>query len=169
MRVWRKRAGGCSDGVASGRQVTRRHYNGFLRSSLLAPALTLLVGCTQPAGPAESMPLPAGAVPLAAPAQYKEWWSRTERCAGMGGDFTAVQWYVVPGADRFMVEGQARVGLRIQEGGTIRVVLAGQWSGDEMVVRHEMLHAILRREGHPQEYFVDRCQLTWETWAASGE
>lgn len=152
--------------------IGRRH-NGGLRhralTALLTPMLTALMACSQPAGPTDALPLPAGAVPLAAPAQYKEWWSRTERCAGMSGDFAAVQWYVVPGAETFTVSGQPRVGLRIQEGGTIRVILAGQWSADEMVVRHEMLHAILRREGHPQEYFVDRCQLTWETWAAAGE
>jgi len=32
------------------------------------------------------------------------------------------------------------------------------------VVRHEMLHALLREPGHPDVYFTERCRLTWATW-----
>jgi hypothetical protein len=34
------------------------------------------------------------------------------------------------------------------------------------VVRHEMLHALLGRQGHPSEYFVTRCGLTWASWGS---
>jgi hypothetical protein len=34
-----------------------------------------------------------------------------------------------------------------------------------MVIRHEMLHSLIGQSGHPAEYFVERCGLTWETWS----
>ena len=38
---------------------------------------------------------------------------------------------------------------------------------DEEVMR-EILEALLSREGHPEPYFAERCQLTWEKWAETG-
>jgi hypothetical protein len=35
---------------------------------------------------------------------------------------------------------------------------------DEMVVRHEMLHDLIGRPGHPAPPFGQGCPLTWETW-----
>jgi hypothetical protein len=35
---------------------------------------------------------------------------------------------------------------------------------DEMVVRHEMLHDLLGRPGHPDPPFGSGCPLTWATW-----
>ena len=47
-----------------------------------------------------------------------------------------------------------------------RIVLAGNYETSEMAVRHEMLHHLLDRTGHPPEYFVTRCHLTWDSWNA---
>jgi hypothetical protein len=33
-----------------------------------------------------------------------------------------------------------------------------------MVVRHEMLHDLLGRAGHPDPPFGSPCTLTWATW-----
>jgi hypothetical protein len=38
-----------------------------------------------------------------------------------------------------------------------------------MVVRHEMLHDLMRRSGHPDPPFGNGCPLTWETWLSSPE
>jgi hypothetical protein len=35
---------------------------------------------------------------------------------------------------------------------------------NEMVVRHEMLHDLLDRAGHPDPPFGNPCPLTWATW-----
>jgi hypothetical protein len=35
---------------------------------------------------------------------------------------------------------------------------------DEMVVRHEMLHDLIGRPGHPAPPFGVGCPLTWATW-----
>ena len=111
-----------------------------------------------------ALPLPAGAVPIATPAVYREWFERTEGCSGRTGDFAAVQFYVVPGVETFPTEDGAKVGEWISDGSTHRVIIAGNYQNHEMVVRHELLHTLLRQSGHPDEYFVSRCRLTWESW-----
>jgi hypothetical protein len=108
--------------------------------------------------------LPVGAVPVAAPAIYREWYQRTEACSGRSGNLEAVQFYVVPGVETFETRDGPQVGVWIGEGGSHRIVIAGNYQGHEMVVRHELLHTLLRQTGHPEEYFVSRCRLTWESW-----
>jgi hypothetical protein len=113
-------------------------------------------------GPAE--PLPATAQLLAAPEQYRAWWAKTEACSGRTGDFTQVSWYVIPNATTFSTDVGDKVGLWSHSSAGVRIIIAGIYSDNELVVRHEMLHALLDREGHPKEYFQDRCGLTWDSW-----
>lgn len=126
-------------------------------------ATATLVGCA-PTGP--STPVPAGAVPLPAPSIYREWFDRTAECAGREGRFERIEWYVVPGVETFETDEGAKVGMWIRRGESDRIVIAGNYRDHEMVVRHEILHSLLGKHGHPADYFTDRCQLTWETWAA---
>ena len=111
--------------------------------------------------------LPLGAVPHAAPPRYREWHEKTKDCSGLAGDYAALKWYVVPSVSTFPTPRGPQVGLWVEEHGQHRIVLAGNYSEHEMVVRHEILHALLGRSGHPPEYFVDRCRLTWDSWAES--
>jgi len=111
-----------------------------------------------------SSPLPAGAIGMTPAPDFAVWWSRTEQCSGINGDFGAIQWYVVPGARTFQSEIGEVVGLWSKSDETTRITIAGDWSDNELVVRHEMLHALLNREGHPPEYFVQKCALTWASW-----
>jgi len=117
--------------------------------------------------PSESL-LPPGAVQISPPAVYQEWAQRTRSCSGLDGNLSTVQFYVVPGVQTFSTDDGAKVGLWSREGKANRIVIAGNYENHEMVVRHEMLHALLQREGHPADYFVTRCHLTWETWASGG-
>ena len=112
----------------------------------------------------EPGPLPDGAVPMTPAPTYAEWFTRTEACAGLSGDFEEIEWYVVPDVSTFETEMGDKVGLWEQTGGVNRITIAGAYTEHEMVVRHEMLHELLGREGHPQEYFVTRCHLTWDSW-----
>lgn len=121
-----------------------------------------LSGCAALA-PSQAV-MPEGAVPVAAPAVYREWYQRTEACSGRTGNLDAVQFYVVPGVETFETRDGPQVGVWIGEGGSHRIVIAGNYQGHEMVVRHELLHTLLRQAGHPEEYFVSRCRLTWESW-----
>lgn len=103
---------------------------------------------------------PDGAVPLATADRYREWWARTEACSGRTGDFDAIQWYVVRGRDFACPTGRC-VGRWEPNH---RIYLAEAWVQSELVVRHEMLHALLGRAGHPAPPFGQGCPLTWETW-----
>jgi hypothetical protein len=121
-----------------------------------------LLGCTALA-PSEST-LPAGAIALEAPAVFRTWFARTEGCSGLSGDFSTVQFYVIPGVDAFPTPEGNKVGLWSRVGKIHRIVIAGNYQNHEMVVSHEMLHSLLSREGHPEDYFVRKCHLTWESW-----
>ncbi len=142
----------------------------FRRSWLGGPGSLVLAGLISGcASLAPSEPsLPVGAVAIATPTVYLEWNQRTERCSGLVDDVSAIQFYVVPGVDTFPTEAGPKVGLWQRDAGVNRIVIAGNYAEHEMVVRHEMLHALLQREGHPTNYFVDRCHLTWDSWSAAG-
>lgn len=112
----------------------------------------------------EPSALPAGAQPLVALPDYQVWWARTEQCSGISGDFSNLRFYQVPGAATFSSAVGTVVGLWTEDGRENRITLAGDYLDNELVVRHEMLHALLEREGHPPEYFVTRCGLTWASW-----
>ena len=124
--------------------------------------LGTLAACEAALGPAE--PLPESAQLLTAPEQYREWWTKTEACSGRIGDFSQVRWYVIPDAHTFQTDAGEKVGLWSHSSSGVRIIIAGNYASNELVVRHEMLHALLDREGHPTEYFQNRCGLTWDSW-----
>src|SRR5688500_18177656 len=103
---------------------------------------------------------PAGSQPWEPPAIYREWWAATEACSGLSGDFDRVEWMVVPGESFDCASGQC-VGHWDTDH---KIWLADEWKEHEMVVRHEMLHDLMRRSGHPNPPFGNGCPLTWETW-----
>ncbi|HTL58235.1 MAG TPA: hypothetical protein VL361_21290 [Candidatus Limnocylindrales bacterium] len=99
-------------------------------------------------------PLPPGAERFAPPAVYARWWSMTEACSGHSGDLRVVQWYRVPGMG-FLHEGQEVTGFWGSR--TNRIVLADEAIDEGSVVRHEMLHALLQKAGHPRSQFLGAC------------
>ena len=133
----------------------------------LAVATLVIGGCSSfsPSGPA----LPVGAIPMAEGPEYRAWFAKTELCSGLKGQYDVVQWFVVPGAETFSTREGPKVGIWEKSGRSAKIVVAGNYSSHEMVIRHEMLHHLLDREGHPGAYFVDRCHLTWESWSAVGD
>ncbi len=109
--------------------------------------------------------LPQGAVPLAAPGVFQDWYQRTEACSGLQGSWTSLRWYVIPGASSFVAAEGPVVGLWTRERKAGVIVLAGNFANDELVVRHEMLHSLIGKEGHPPDLFISACHLTWESWS----
>jgi hypothetical protein len=101
-------------------------------------------------------PLPKGAVPLVPRVIYATYWSEVEQCSGETADFSAVKWYYVPGDGGFQSGTSADV-VGVWEPGPNTITLAEYVIDNPLVVRHEMLHAVLKRVDHPAEYFVDRC------------
>lgn len=114
-------------------------------------ALPLLEACDL-TGPA----LPAGAEHFVPPAVYQQWWQLTEECSGSSGRFADVNWYRVQGVDAIPLGDGTSVNARWDAYGN-RIILAGdtEFAGD--LVRHEMLHALLRVGGHPRYAFIARC------------
>jgi len=128
---------------------------------MAALAFVALLSCDM-TGP--TVPLPGGAMRLAVPAEYQAWWTRTEACSGITGTLDDIRWYVVPDATGFPTSAGPEVGRWSHGSNGVEIVLAGAYQDHEMVVRHEMLHALLGQSGHPTEFFVDRCHLTWDSW-----
>lgn len=110
--------------------------------------------------------LPFGAVPLPVPPVFREWYQRTQECSGLQGSFWALRWFVIPGVSSFRTGEGPAVGLWKKGRGSGTIVLAGNFADRELVVRHEMLHSLIGRSGHPAELFIERCHLTWDTWIA---
>jgi hypothetical protein len=142
--------------------MTSTHYTTPKRASRLATAAIIAMACAP--GPVGPSSLPDGAVPYQPPAEYLAWWQRTETCSGHSGDLDRIDWYTVPGVRLIETEIGQKVGLWQRDNGRTSVTLAGDFVANELVVSHEMLHELLTREGHPEEYFVERCGLTWESW-----
>jgi hypothetical protein len=104
---------------------------------------------------------PSGEESMSAPTVYREWWAKTEACSGRTGDFDRIRWFEIPGHSFDCPSGRC-VGRWQTDG---RIFVAGDWLQHEMVVRHEMLHALIGHTGHPDLEFRQECRLTWDTWA----
>lgn len=103
---------------------------------------------------------PAGSQSWEPPAVYREWWAATEACSGLSGSFDRVEWMIVPGDSFDCASGQC-VGHWDPDH---KIFIASEWTEHQMVVRHEMLHELMRRSGHPDPPFGNGCPLTWDTW-----
>ena len=116
----------------------------------------LSVACESPTAPA----LPAGARPLPRPDVYEAWWQMVEACSGKQGDLARVSWYRVPPGDAdggFEIDGESYAGYWYGSGAGDRIALVAGRELDGHVVRHEMLHALLRRGDHARAAFVEGC------------
>jgi hypothetical protein len=107
---------------------------------------------------------PVGETPLDPPPVYREWWAKTQACSGLSGDFDRLRWSTIEGPSFSCSSGQCAGHWRSDH----HIFLASEWSMDEMVVRHEMLHDLIGRPGHPAPPFGQGCPLTWETWNGGG-
>lgn len=103
--------------------------------------------------------LPAGAERFTPPSVYAQWWDLTKECSGLSGNLSDVTWYRVPGTYYIPLgDGSSVNGLWDAVGNRIVLASASQFEGD--LVRHEMLHALLRSAGHPRPAFIGLCDGT---------
>ena len=124
----------------------------LLRASLvLSGLLSLALACDATTAP----DVPETAMPIAAPARYAVWWRLTQACSGISGDLAAVSWYVVPNTRSLSYQGQRVDAYWI--GDPDRIVLADSLRNDGPTVRHEMLHVLLHRNGHPRSAYLEAC------------
>ncbi len=106
---------------------------------------------------------PDGEVAFEPPPVYHEWWGKTQTCSGQTGDFERVSWFVIEGRG-FDCPGGECAGHWEDDHS---IYLASDWMMNEMVVRHEILHELLGRSGHPDPPFGRGCALTWDTWSGA--
>lgn len=102
-----------------------------------------------------TVPLPSGSQQFSPPPVYQLWWSMAEACSGHTGSLSDIQWYVVPGADS-LSDGSGEV-AGYWSSGDNRIVLIGSGQFNGPLVRHEMLHSLIRVNGHPRSQFIERC------------
>jgi len=97
---------------------------------------------------------PPMALTLEPPPEYRVWWEVVESCSGRKASFDAVSWFRVP-AGHLEVRGESALGAWFVSGN--RIALADGFRNQAYLVRHEMLHSILRDGSHPKEYFQGAC------------
>jgi len=98
---------------------------------------------------------------------YTEWWRKTEECSGQQGEMSRVTFYAVDAPSGAIgLNGTIAHGWWVRQGN--RIYLPANALGEEWLVRHEMLHALLQRGSHPTKQFVDACHLaSAEVWRDS--
>ena len=114
-------------------------------------AVLALAGCAL----FDNLGLPAGSVRFAPPVAYAGWWAMVQQCSGRSATFDDVAWYAVPGVDEVPFLGRSVSGY--WSGFNNRIVLAGNSRSSGSLVRHEMLHAVLRSGDHARSQFLDAC------------
>ena len=125
-----------------------------MRFTRQATALFLLVtfaGCENPVDPR----LPNDATRFTAPLVYQRWWRMVEECSGRTGLLEGVSWYTTSQPLTDPTTGEHLAGY--WSPASNRIVLGDLFKLDGPVVRHEMLHALLRGGGHPYGVFLGSC------------
>ncbi len=98
---------------------------------------------------------------------YAEWWRKTEECSGRSADMAEVKFFAVDAPNGAIgLNGTIAHGWWVRQGN--RIYLPANALGEEWLVRHEMLHALLQRGTHPSKKFVDACHVaSVEVWRDS--
>lgn len=126
----------------------RRDHGALRRCAALLLLSLWVCGCDVTAPP-------SGVHRFTPRAQYRAWWALTEACSGLRGNFDAVSWYLYRGGDVFILEGTPVNAAWYASGN--RIVLGGSEELNGSLVRHEMLHALLKSGEHPRQQFLGSC------------
>jgi hypothetical protein len=98
---------------------------------------------------------PSDAEEFSPPAVYSTWWKMTEACSGMTGSLGAITWFRTSQALHAFPSGDPIGGYWSPVAN--RIVLTNDIVLDGGSVRHEMLHALVRKGGHPRNQFLGKC------------
>ena len=101
-------------------------------------------------------PLQSDADAFVPPAVYARWWAMVEACSGISRPLANVQWFAAQGVLLNPDGGGEQIGGYYSLASN-RIVLASSDTIEGSVVRHEMLHALVRVRGHPRGAFLERC------------
>jgi hypothetical protein len=115
-------------------------------ATLAAVLVTSIAACEYTLYPADAEPLEPGA-------KYAVMWRTVEWCAGKRGDLGAIAWFVTDVPARTANDDDVSGSWWISKN---HVYLTRAYAEDESVIRHQMLHALLRRKHHTEE-FIGSC------------
>lgn len=124
--------------------------NRGIRAALLA--LVAGVSCGHLVDPA----LPGDAEQFVPPPVYTAWWAMVEECSGLQGSLESIQWFSVPG-ELSDPSNPAEPVDAYWSAASNRIVLNSNDTVAGNIVRHEMLHALVRSKGHPRSQFLEKC------------
>ena len=129
--------------------------NGAFHTRAARAAMLALVGGIA-CGHLVDPPLPIDAEPFSPPPVYARWWSMVESCSGIKSSLDAIQWYAAPGPLTNPDNASESIN-GYWSAASNRILLDFNDTINGGVVRHEMLHALLRIAGHPRRAFLDSC------------
>lgn len=117
-------------------------------------AILGLASCDTLVGLVDPM-FPYDAQQFSPPPVYSTWWNMTQACSGSRGSLDAVTWFTTDQPLRNSATGEPIGGY--WNSFTNRIVLTRAAVLDGGSVRHEMLHSLLRKPGHPRNQFLGKC------------
>lgn len=123
---------------------------------LVLAALLAASGCDPIVGLEDT--LPPNAVRMEPGPDYAVWYAQTEVCAGVSGDFEAVRWFEVPGErwwDPLRQQFAIATWRRPHD-----IYITTAHLGDELVVKHEVVHDLLRGGDQDDVRFEQCSQIT---------
>ena len=124
-----------------------------LAAAVAVLPLTLAV-CDKIVGPT----LPSDAQQFSPPPVYSTWWQMTQSCSGLTGSMAAVTWYQTNEVVHDTHTGDIIAGFWVP--GSNQIVLTATVLMEGGIVRHEMLHALRQKGGHPRNQFLGKCEGT---------
>lgn len=122
-----------------------------LAIAIIISAQLIALACSDATAPK----LPGDAQQFSPPAVYSTWWQMTETCSGLNGSLAAITWYQTAEQVTDSRSGGVIAGYWIPS--TNQIVLNSLVMMDGQTVRHEMLHALRQKSGHPRDQFLGKC------------
>jgi hypothetical protein len=99
--------------------------------------------------------LPSDAEQFVPPPVYSTWWKMASACSGSKASLESVTWFKTAQPLTDPRTGQSIAGY--WSSGSNRIVLRDNVMFQGGTVRHEMLHSLLGRGGHPRDQFLGNC------------
>lgn len=89
--------------------------------------------------------------------RYSVWWEMAKSCSGVNRDVASVTFYSDPNTQARVDESANDIVVGEWNSASNSIVLLDSYVTNPTVVRHEMVHALLRAGGHPAPTFRDDC------------
>ncbi len=126
-------------------------FRSFSGGLAMVAVVVVSVACassiTEPEGLVDYEPLPA----------YAEWYAELQRCAHVTGtSFDDVRWRKLPGATSITYGDTTLAAYWLPPG---QIVISGAYVQSELIVKHEMLHHLLRKDPYHRDASWEECEL----------